>query len=87
MSRSGNSDIGHGVELCLLGEQAAALVQAPSIRGEWGKRWPIQPGWLLWISPALPGHARGLTAALPHRIIRIGERQGVPVVADRAYTG
>ena len=36
-------------------------------------------GKLLWISPALPGRT--------HRIIRICERQGVPVLADRAYIG
>ncbi|GAA5060200.1 hypothetical protein GCM10023336_36740 [Streptomyces similanensis] len=44
-------------------------------------------GRLLWISPALPGRAHGLTAARTHRIIRIRERQGVPIVADRAYIG
>ncbi|MFI9568152.1 transposase family protein [Streptomyces rishiriensis] len=42
-------------------------------------------GRLLWISPALPGRAHDLTAARTHRIIRICERQGVPVLADRAY--
>jgi hypothetical protein len=44
-------------------------------------------GLLLWISPALPGRAHDLTAARTHRIIRICERQGVPVLADRAYMG
>ncbi|MEV6619183.1 transposase family protein [Streptomyces sp. NPDC051051] len=44
-------------------------------------------GQLLWISPALPGRAHDLTAARTHRIIRICELQGVPVVADRAYIG
>ncbi|MFJ4153038.1 transposase family protein [Streptomyces galbus] len=44
-------------------------------------------GQLLWISPALPGRAHDLTAARTHRIIRICERQGVPIVADRAYIG
>ncbi|MFF7755007.1 transposase family protein [Streptomyces sp. NPDC007971] len=44
-------------------------------------------GELLWISPALPGRTHDLTAARAHRIIRICERQGVPVLADRAYTG
>ncbi|MDT0447792.1 transposase family protein [Streptomyces hesseae] len=44
-------------------------------------------GRLLWISPALPGHAHDLTAARTHRIIRICERQGIPVLADRAYLG
>ncbi|MEU9602434.1 transposase family protein [Streptomyces sp. NPDC048109] len=44
-------------------------------------------GRLLWISPALPGRAHDLTAARTHRIIRICERQGVPVLADRAYIG
>ncbi len=34
-------------------------------------------GRLLWISPALPGRAHGLTAAHTHRIIRICERQGI----------
>lgn len=42
-------------------------------------------GRLLWISPALPGRTHDLTAARTHRIIRICERQGVPVLADRAY--
>ncbi|MFJ3899909.1 transposase family protein [Streptomyces sp. NPDC090083] len=44
-------------------------------------------GRLLWISPALPGRAHDLTAARAHRIIRICERKGVPVLADRAYIG
>lgn len=44
-------------------------------------------GQLLWFSPALPGRAHDLTAARTHRIIRICERQGVPVLADRAYIG
>ncbi|MFB7545983.1 transposase family protein [Streptomyces zaomyceticus] len=44
-------------------------------------------GHMLWISPALPGRAHDLTAARAHRIIRICERQGVPVLADRAYQG
>ncbi|MGC0407365.1 hypothetical protein RKD31_000608 [Streptomyces sp. SAI-163] len=44
-------------------------------------------GRLLWISPALPGRSHDLAAARTHRIIRICERQGVPVLADRAYTG
>ena len=42
---------------------------------------------MLWISPALPGRIHDLTAARTHRIIRICERQGVPVLADRAYMG
>jgi hypothetical protein len=42
---------------------------------------------LLWISPALPGRTHDLTAARTHRIIRICERQKVPVLADRAYIG
>ncbi|GAA4149276.1 transposase family protein [Streptomyces tunisiensis] len=42
---------------------------------------------LLWISPARPGRAHDLTAARTHRIIRICERQGIPVLADRAYIG
>jgi hypothetical protein len=42
-------------------------------------------GQLLWISPTLPGRAHDLTAARTHRII--WERQGVPVLADRAYMG
>ena len=41
-------------------------------------------GRLLWISPALPGRTHDLTAARAHRIIRICERLGVPVLADRA---
>jgi hypothetical protein len=44
-------------------------------------------GRLLWLSPALPGRAHDLTAARTHRIIRICERQGVPVLADLAYQG
>lgn len=44
-------------------------------------------GRLLWISPSLPGRAHDLTAARTHRIIRICERQGVSVLADRAYMG
>nr|BBM95943.1 transposase [Streptomyces sp.] len=44
-------------------------------------------GRLLWIPPALPGRPHDLTAARTHRIIRICERQGVPVLADRAYMG
>lgn len=44
-------------------------------------------GHVLWISPALPGQCHDLTAARTHRIIRICERQGVPILADRAYTG
>ncbi|MEU3792796.1 transposase family protein [Streptomyces fructofermentans] len=44
-------------------------------------------GRLLWLSPALPGRTHDLTAARAHRIIRICERQGVPIVADLAYQG
>ncbi|GGU12168.1 hypothetical protein GCM10010272_66720 [Streptomyces lateritius] len=44
-------------------------------------------GEVLWISPALPCRTHDLTAARTHRIIRICERQGVPVLADRAYQG
>jgi transposase len=44
-------------------------------------------GRLLWISPVLPGRAHGLTAARTHRIVRIRERQDIPVPADRAYPG
>lgn len=44
-------------------------------------------GHLLWISPAMPGRTHDLTAARTHRIIRICERQGVPILADRAYIG
>ncbi|MDQ0987934.1 transposase family protein [Streptomyces sp. V2I9] len=44
-------------------------------------------GQLLWLSPALPGRAHDLTAARTHRIIRICERQDVPVLADLAYLG
>ncbi|GHH81453.1 IS5 family transposase [Streptomyces capitiformicae] len=42
-------------------------------------------GRLLWLSPALPGRTHDLTAARTHRVIRICERQGVPVLADLAY--
>lgn len=41
----------------------------------------------LWTSPALPVRCHDLTAARAHWIVRICERQGVPVLADRAYTG
>jgi hypothetical protein len=44
-------------------------------------------GRLLWISPALPGRTHDLTAARTRRIIRICERQGVPILADLAYQG
>ncbi|MER8237393.1 transposase family protein [Streptomyces sp. NPDC094049] len=44
-------------------------------------------GEVLWISPALPGRTHDLTAARTHHIIRVCERQGVPVLADRACTG
>ncbi|MET9849290.1 transposase family protein [Streptomyces ossamyceticus] len=44
-------------------------------------------GRLLWISPASPGRTHDLTAARTHRIIRICERQGIPILADRAYMG
>ncbi|MEV5646536.1 transposase family protein, partial [Streptomyces flaveolus] len=44
-------------------------------------------GRLLWLSPGVPGRTHGLTAARTHRIIRICERQGVPIVADLAYQG
>ncbi|SCE09543.1 DDE superfamily endonuclease [Streptomyces sp. SolWspMP-5a-2] len=44
-------------------------------------------GKILWISPALPGWCHDLTAARTYRIIRICERHGVPILADRAYTG
>ncbi|WP_327591787.1 transposase family protein [Streptomyces chartreusis] len=44
-------------------------------------------GRLLWISPTMPGRAHDLTGARAHRIIRICERQGVPLLADRAYMG
>ncbi|MFI1401132.1 transposase family protein [Streptomyces sp. NPDC020681] len=44
-------------------------------------------GNLLWISPALSGRTHDLTAARTHRVIRICERQGIPVLADRAYIG
>ncbi|EDY45149.1 IS5/IS1182 family transposase [Streptomyces sp. SPB074] len=44
-------------------------------------------GEILWISPALPGRAHDLTAARTHKIFRICERQGVPILADMAYIG
>lgn len=44
-------------------------------------------GELLWLSPVLPGREHDLTAARAHRILRICERQGVPVLADRANIG
>lgn len=36
---------------------------------------------------ALPGRTHDLTAARTHRVIRICERQGVPIVADLGYQG
>jgi hypothetical protein len=44
-------------------------------------------GKILWLSPALPGRTHDLTAARTHKILRICERQGVPVLADMAYIG
>lgn len=44
-------------------------------------------GQILWISPALPGRCHDLTAARTNPIIRICERQGVPILADRTYAG
>jgi hypothetical protein len=44
-------------------------------------------GRLLWISPTMPGRAHDLTAARAHRIIRICERQGVPILADTRLHG
>jgi hypothetical protein len=44
-------------------------------------------GEVLWLSPALPGRTHDLTAARTHKIIRICERQGVPILADMAYIG
>lgn len=44
-------------------------------------------GEILWLSPALPGRTHDLTAARTHKILRICERQGVPVLADMAYIG
>ncbi|MFJ3505577.1 transposase family protein [Streptomyces sp. NPDC090135] len=44
-------------------------------------------GKLPWIPPALPGRTHDLTAARTHRIIRICEHQGVPILTDRAYIG
>ncbi|WP_326592720.1 transposase family protein [Streptomyces brevispora] len=41
-------------------------------------------GQVLWISPVQPGRCHDLSAARTHRIIRICERQGVPILADRA---
>jgi hypothetical protein len=44
-------------------------------------------GRLLWLSPVLSGRTHDLTAARHHKIIRICERQGVPILADMAYIG
>ena len=44
-------------------------------------------GRIMWLSPALPGRTHDLTAARQHKIIRICERQGVPLLADMAYIG
>jgi hypothetical protein len=37
------------------------------------------------LSPALPGRTHDLTAARTHRIIRICERQGVPILLRAFY--
>ncbi|MGC0334538.1 hypothetical protein RKD23_007528 [Streptomyces sp. SAI-170] len=37
--------------------------------------------------PHCPAAPTDLTAARTHRIIRVCERQGIPILADRAYTG
>ncbi len=44
-------------------------------------------GRLLWLSPVLPGRTHDLTAARTHRIIRIRERRGAPLMADLACQG
>jgi hypothetical protein len=44
-------------------------------------------GEILWLSPAMPGRAHDLTTARAHRILRICARQGIPILADMAYTG
>jgi hypothetical protein len=44
-------------------------------------------GQVLWISPALPGRCHDLTAARAHLIIRICERQGVPILAGPRLPG
>ncbi|MER7599754.1 transposase family protein [Streptomyces hydrogenans] len=41
----------------------------------------------LRFSRATPGRTHDLTAARTHRIIQTCERQGIPVLADRAYQG
>lgn len=44
-------------------------------------------GQTLGIPPALPGRCHDLTAARAHRIFRICERRGVPILDDRAHAG
>ncbi|GGQ21503.1 hypothetical protein GCM10010266_50730 [Streptomyces griseomycini] len=44
-------------------------------------------GRLLRIPPAPAGRSHDLATSRAHRIIRMGERQGIPVLADRAYGG
>ncbi|MFD7339986.1 transposase family protein [Streptomyces violascens] len=44
-------------------------------------------GQILWISPALPGRTRDLTAARTHRIVATRIRLGLPVLADLGYLG
>lgn len=41
----------------------------------------------LWCSRAAPGRTPDPTTARAHKTIRVRERQGVPVLADRACTG
>lgn len=42
---------------------------------------------LLWLSPALPGRTKDLTATITHRIIRICERPGVPILGHVRGSG
>lgn len=44
-------------------------------------------GEILRLSPALPGRTHDLTAARTHQILRICERQGIPILADLACIG
>ncbi|GAA2507286.1 hypothetical protein GCM10010406_49840 [Streptomyces thermolineatus] len=58
---------------------------SPTLPQSLTRRGPIDH--VLWISPTLPGRRHVPTATHVHRIIRIRERQGVPVLADHAYQG
>lgn len=44
-------------------------------------------GEILWLLPTLAGRAHDLTVARTHRILRVCERRGIPVLAGMAHIG